>query len=54
MFGTFRYNKITKDHEHVQLVSPDGTEARAYAAVACDCCRARKVSVSAKSLTLSN
>lgn len=45
MFGTLRYNDITKKHEHVELVSPSGIEARGYTAVACHPCRARKVNV---------
>lgn len=44
MFGTFRYNETTKDHEHIKLSNADGVDARGYTLVACDFCRARKVS----------
>lgn len=47
MFGTFRYNKQTKNHEHVEISTANGVEARGYTSVACDYCRFRKVSHSA-------
>ncbi|EHK97213.1 hypothetical protein M7I_7023 [Glarea lozoyensis 74030] len=42
MFGTFRYNKTTKDLEHIQLSSDDIVDARGHTLVACDQCRAQK------------
>lgn len=45
MFGTLRYDNITNDHEHVKLSGPSGTQARGYTSVACESCRARKVSL---------
>ena len=44
MFGTFRYNQETNDHEHVEILRADGQEARGYTRMACKSCRARKVS----------
>ncbi|EPE25382.1 Zn2/Cys6 DNA-binding protein [Glarea lozoyensis ATCC 20868] len=43
MFGTFRYNKTTKDLEHIQLSSDDIVDARGHTLVACDQCRAQKL-----------
>lgn len=34
MFGTLKYNNVTKDHEHIALSRPDGVEARGYTAQA--------------------
>ena len=43
MFGTIRYNKETKDYEHLNLSThPPGQDARGYTLVACDRCRTRK------------
>jgi len=44
MFGTFRYNKTTKNLEHIQLSNDDNVDARGNTLVACDPCRAQKVS----------
>lgn len=44
MFGTFRYNRNTNDHEHVEISRADGVEARGFTRVACNSCRDRKVS----------
>jgi len=44
MFGTFRYNQKTNDHEHVEISRADGQEARGYTKMACKSCRAQKVS----------
>ncbi|KAJ6131752.1 hypothetical protein N7471_006967 [Penicillium samsonianum] len=46
MFGTFRYNKQTKNHEHVEISTANGVEARGYTSVACDYCRFRKLKCS--------
>ncbi|PLN80599.1 hypothetical protein BDW42DRAFT_201160 [Aspergillus taichungensis] len=44
MFGTIRYNKDTKDYEHLNLsTQPPGQDARGYTLVACDRCRTRKL-----------
>lgn len=45
MFGAFRLNETTRDLEHVNLVPGSGLDARGYTLMACDPCRARKVSV---------
>ncbi|KAM0809937.1 putative Zn2/Cys6 DNA-binding protein [Seiridium cardinale] len=37
MFGTLKYNNVTKDHEHIALSRPDGVEARGYTAQAAKC-----------------
>jgi hypothetical protein len=44
MFGTFRYNRNTNDHEHIEISRADGLEARGFTRVACKSCRDRKVS----------
>lgn len=44
MFGTFRYSKTTKNLEYIQLSNDDNIDARGYTLVACDPCRASKVS----------
>ena len=44
MFGIFRYSNTTNDYEHVELSNDDDVDARGHTLVACDLCRARKVS----------
>ncbi|KAJ5326207.1 uncharacterized protein N7506_009309 [Penicillium brevicompactum] len=46
MFGTFRYNRNTNDHEHVEISRADGVEARGFTRVACNSCRDRKLKCS--------
>ncbi|KAI1756774.1 hypothetical protein F4782DRAFT_484072 [Xylaria castorea] len=46
MFGTLRYNSVTKGHEHVELTGPSGVEARGYTMRACETCRSRKLKCS--------
>ncbi|KAI1743154.1 hypothetical protein F4680DRAFT_409315 [Xylaria scruposa] len=46
MFGTLRYNSVTKGHEHVELTGPSGVEARGYTSRACQACRLRKLKCS--------
>ncbi|CAI7600602.1 unnamed protein product [Penicillium glandicola] len=46
MFGTFRYNKDTKNHDHVEISTANGVEARGYTSIACDFCRSRKLKCS--------
>jgi hypothetical protein len=43
MFGAFRYSKTTNEYDHVELSNDDTVDARGYAIVACDLCRAQKV-----------
>lgn len=48
MFGTFRYNKTTRNLDHIQLSNDDNVDARGHTLVACDPCRAQKVSISSR------
>ena len=50
MFGALRYDDTTNDHEHIKLSGPSGAEARGYTLLACESCRARKVSHSVSSI----
>ncbi|CAI7639581.1 unnamed protein product [Penicillium bialowiezense] len=46
MFGTFRYNRNTNDHEHIEISRADGVEARGFTRIACNSCRERKLKCS--------
>lgn len=43
MFGVLRWDQTTRNHEHAELSSEKGSDARGYVLMACDRCRARKV-----------